>query len=118
MKKQYVNKHNAKIIIAAHKPYRMPEDPMYVPVHVGASGKDDIGFVRDDSGDNISELNPEFCELTGFYWAWKNLDADYIGLVHYRRYFGGKRRKKSFVGKSGREKDPMDSILNSRELDF
>lgn len=21
------------------------------------------------------------------FWAWKNLDCDYLGLVHYRRYF-------------------------------
>lgn len=76
-----------KVIIAAHKIYRMPSDSMYLPVQVGAYGKDSIGYQRDDEGENISELNPFFCELTGLYWAWKNLDSDYIGLVHYRRYF-------------------------------
>lgn len=63
---------------------------MYVPVQVGSSGKDSIpGFRRDDEGENISEKNPKYCELTGLYWAWKNLDADYIGLAHYRRHFAG-----------------------------
>ena len=78
---------NVKIIIAVHKKYQMPMDSMYLPVHVGAVGKESIGYQRDDEGDNISDLNPYFCELTGLYWAWKNLDADYIGLVHYRRHF-------------------------------
>ena len=88
-----------RIIIATHKPYWMPEDPMYLPVHVGAAGKDSIGFQRDDEGENISRKNANYCELTGLYWAWKNLDADYIGLAHYRRHFsngkrfGGKKEK-------------------------
>jgi len=39
-------------------------------------------------GGGISTCNPEYCELTGLYWAWKNLqNIDYIGLAHYRRYF-------------------------------
>lgn len=76
-----------KIIIAAHKKYWMPTDPVYLPVHVGAEGKASIGYTPDNTGDNISSKNPHFCELTGLYWAWKNLDADYLGLVHYRRYF-------------------------------
>ena len=79
-----------KIIVAAHKPYRMPEDPAYLPVLVGAAGKLDIGFQRDDEGENISARNPNWCELTGLYWAWKNLNADAVGLVHYRRHFKGR----------------------------
>lgn len=76
-----------KIIIASHKSYQMPKDSMYLPIHVGAEGKADLGYLKDNSGDNISEKNANYCELTGLYWAWKNLDADYIGLAHYRRHF-------------------------------
>lgn len=78
---------NVKIIVASHKPYKMPPDSCYLPVHVGKAGKQEIGFRGDDTGDNISGKNPYYCELTGLYWAWKNLDADYLGLVHYRRHF-------------------------------
>lgn len=77
-----------KIIIAAHKPYELPSDSVYLPLQVGAEGKSRIdGFTPDNTGDNISALNPYFCELTGLYWAWKNLDCDALGLVHYRRFF-------------------------------
>ena len=83
---------NIKIIVATHKKYWMPDDPMYLPVHVGAAGKESIGYQRDDEGDNISSKNPNYCELTGLYWAWKNVDADYIGLAHYRRHFSNGKR--------------------------
>lgn len=76
-----------KILVATHKKYQMPEDEMYLPIHVGKEGKEDIGFQGDNTGENISKKNPNYCELTGLYWAWKNLDGDYIGLSHYRRYF-------------------------------
>lgn len=58
-----------KIITAAHKPYTIPSDSMYLPVQVGAAGKTSIGYQRDDDGDNISSLNPCYCELTGLYWG-------------------------------------------------
>lgn len=76
-----------KIIVAAHKKALMPSDSCYLPLHVGSEGKEPIGFTGDNTGDNISAKNPSFCELTGVYWAWKNLKADYVGLVHYRRIF-------------------------------
>ena len=76
-----------KVIVAAHKKYQMPEDKMYLPLHVGAEGKNSLGYKKDNEGENISAKNPYYCELTGLYWAWKNLDSEYIGLSHYRRYF-------------------------------
>lgn len=79
-----------KLIIATHKKYDMPEDELYLPLHVGREGKLGIGYVGDNTGDNISVKNSSFCELTGLYWMWKNLDYDYLGLVHYRRHFSGK----------------------------
>ena len=89
---------DVKILVATHKPYWMPSDSVYMPIHVGREGKTDIGFTGDDTGDNISTKNPYFCELTGLYWAWKNLNCEYIGLCHYRRYFStGKGEKKERI---------------------
>lgn len=97
-----------KVIIATHKKYKMPKDSMYLPVHVGAEGKDDLGYQKDNNGENISLKNSNFCELTGLYWAWKNLDAEYIGLSHYRRHFASKKINK---------KDLVNSVLTQVEAD-
>ena len=77
------------ILIAAHKPFDPPPLEGYLPVQVGAAlMNSDLGFLRDDTGDNISAKNRQYCELTGHYWAWKNLTGPQVmGLVHYRRYF-------------------------------
>lgn len=96
-----------KIIIATHKQYWMPDDPMYLPIHVGAAGKESIGYQRDDEGDNISAKNPNYCELTGLYWAWKNLNADYVGLAHYRRHFSNGK----WFG------DKKDKVINGAEME-
>lgn len=99
-----------KIIIAAHKKYRMPQDDIYVPMHVGAEGKEQLGYQGDNTGDNISNLNPYFCELTGMYWMWKNLNADYLGLAHYRRHFCLKKKKAENTDES-----KWKSVLSRKE---
>ena len=96
-----------KIIVATHKKYWMPNDSMYLPLHVGAEGKESIGYTPDNTGDNISGKNANYCELTGLYWAWKNLKADYIGLAHYRRHFSNGKR----FG------DKKDKVISQVELE-
>ena len=97
------------VIIATHKEYKMPSDSLYLPVQVGAKGKKDLGYAKDSKGDNISDKNPFFCELTGLYWAWKNLDSDYIGLAHYRRHFGLSKRKYKKI------EDTLEHILTRKQ---
>ena len=101
---------DVKIIVATHKLYDMPNDEMYLPLHVGRAGKEPLPYQGDNTGDNISEKNPYFCELTGLYWAWKNLDCDYLGLAHYRRHFTvcSKAYQKNHT--------PMECVLSSKEL--
>ncbi len=80
----------SRMLIASHKRADVPSDAFYLPVHVGhALNPTQLGYQPDDAGENISHLNRSYCELTALYWAWKNLDADVIGLSHYRRYFVG-----------------------------
>ena len=106
---------NIKIIIATHKKYEMPKDDMYIPVHVGAEGKESIGYQPDNVGENISKKNAAFCELTGLYWAWKNLEADYVGLAHYRRHFKG-NRKSDNVFEQILTKEEADKLLSQTDI--
>jgi hypothetical protein len=78
-----------KILVCSHKSDVWKADDIYMPLHVGkAISNENLGIQGDDTGDNISVKNKNYCELTGLYWAWKNLkNVDYIGLCHYRRYF-------------------------------
>lgn len=44
-------------------------------------------FLTDNSQDNISQKNGQYCELTAMYWIWKNDNAsEFKGLFHYSRY--------------------------------
>lgn len=49
----------------------MPDGDIYLPVQVGPAEENFQGFVRDNTGDNIASKNPNYCELTVQYWAWK-----------------------------------------------
>lgn len=72
-----------------HRNVSIPDNPLLFPMQVGSAiAKDRFeGMLHDDEGDNISAKNKSYCELTGQYWAWRNIDADYYGFMHYRRYF-------------------------------
>lgn len=98
--------------VAAHRPYRMPADPAYLPLHVGAALHPDAcpGFQPDDEGDSVSGRNPSWCELTGLWWLWRNCGAAHKGLVHYRRLLGSPDPRRR------RAKDPLDRVATGGEL--
>lgn len=73
--------------IVAHKKCEFPIPEGYVPVQAGAAINAPVYELTDAVGDNISALNPYYCELTAQYWVWKNAKSDIVGFVHYRRYF-------------------------------
>lgn len=78
---------NLKIFICTHKKFIFPRDKVFIPLLCGADFNDDIGEWKDNKGDNISSKNRNYSELTGLYWIWKNINFEYVGLCHYRRYF-------------------------------
>lgn len=98
-----------KVLVATHKAYAMPKDKeLYEPIQVGKILHPELNLkcIGDDTGDNISNKNPSYNELTALYWAWKNLtEYEAIGLVHYRRYLS-LNRKKSLV-----------TILNQQQIE-
>ena len=77
-----------KVLVAYHKKSPIVKDNVFYPIHVGKElSSIDLNIQGDNTGDNISHKNPIYCEMSAVYWAWKNMDADYYGLCHYRRIF-------------------------------
>lgn len=91
--KQEQEQSPARIYIASNKLVPFPDNPAYQPVIVGRLAHVvPRTVVTDARGDNISRLNPYYCEMTALYWAWKNDDLPpYVGLAHYRRYLRSER---------------------------
>lgn len=89
---------NIKILISCHKESDFISNSILMPIQVGTALSDKRlpGIQHDDEGENISEQNMKYCELTAQYWAWKNLNADYYGFFHYRRYLSFNKLKKNY----------------------
>ena len=76
------------IFTMTHKKFDEPSNKIYMPLQVGRACGEDLGYPGDNTGDNISDKNCFYGELTGVYWVWKNVrTSDYVGICHYRRYF-------------------------------
>lgn len=78
---------SVKLMIATHKEFILPSDPVYQPLWLGDSNANEWNYIEDKQEPSISYLNHKINECTGLYWMWKHLNYDFIGLVHYRRYF-------------------------------
>ncbi|MBR4151715.1 MAG: DUF4422 domain-containing protein [Selenomonadaceae bacterium] len=76
------------IYVVTYGDKKIEEPPEgYKIIHAGHALSEDLGYLGDDSGDNISHLNVYLNEITALYWMWKNTNHTLIGLCHYRRFF-------------------------------
>jgi len=115
---------NVKILVIYHKPSEIIKNRIFAPILVGA-GKSEFktqfegSAYFDDCGENISDKNPRYNELTAIYWAWKNYEKlgspDYIGFCHYRRFFIFEERKSPYYEATKAEADFFDAIAYSEE---
>ncbi|MCR5348591.1 MAG: DUF4422 domain-containing protein [Bacilli bacterium] len=77
-----------KIFVVTHKEVEKPvKKPGYVYIGVGPKSGEIGVECTDATGENIAAKNPNYCELTAYYWMWKNDTSPYVGLEHYRRFF-------------------------------
>lgn len=127
-------KNFCKLLVVCHKPSIWIKSSIYQPIQTGRKefideyGKNKISqraydemlknTIGDDSGENISNMGKYFCELTCFYWAWKNYEKlgnpYYIGFPHYRRFlmFENRSFKKLDNGCILRQKTVTKDFLN------
>lgn len=76
------------------------------PIFVGnRDNKSD--YIRDNVGENIADKNANYCELTAYYWIWKNdSESKYISIEHYRRFF----MKKTLFPSPYKRKEMLDDL--------
>ena len=75
------------IYVVQHKKAKKIHEKGYIYIGVGKNSHKIEADITDDTLDNISCKNPSYCELTAQYWIFKNADAEFVGLTHYRRFF-------------------------------
>lgn len=103
-----------KVFTAFHKNFELPANKdIFIPVQVWKEkSKLKLNMIWDNTWDNISYKNQNYCEITMLYWIWKNYDLsdiEYIWLSHYRRLF---KIDASFLSKIKN----YDIILPKKEL--
>lgn len=101
------------IVQCHHKKSEFIKNEIIQPIHVGAAlSNEKLEYcIRDDEGENISYKNSNWCELTALYWQWKNVEADYYGLFHYRRLLSFNHREGVY-----NEIDLSDSVRTKHHL--
>lgn len=104
-----------KVLVVTHKEYPMPDKTGYYPVCVGGNLEQlKDRFQPDNVGENISEKNSMYSELTALYWAWKNMDCDILGMVHYRRHLTTQKGAKELDAVLDQEQ--IEDILSSNDI--
>ena len=88
-----MDKKDVKIFVTYKDKHKIIKSDIITPIQTGRAIADEKfeGMIGDDTGDNISNLNNIYSELSAMYWVWKHYEEignpKYIGFIHYRRQF-------------------------------
>ena len=106
------------VYVVTHKDAKLSALPAgYKFIHAGhAQAKNFFGYAGDDTGSNISRLNPFLDEVTAFYWIWKNTSHTIVGLVHYRRFFTTDDNQKLFDAEKILRAEEILKLLNEYDI--
>lgn len=85
---QYLNPTKIKIFVSYPKIAPIFMTDIFQPLFNGAVKMTNrVNAIKDNMGENISDKNSYYGELTGHYWVWKNFlpktDIQYIGFCQY-----------------------------------
>jgi hypothetical protein len=86
-----MNKINIYCLSLYNDDYNKIKSLGYIPVGLGKNNFEP-SWLRDNTGDNISEKNSFYGEYTFHYWFWKNKlkeidDNEWVGFCAYRRFW-------------------------------
>ena len=110
---------DVKILECVFKDHAEIYGDIIYPVSAGSAlyNENDVLLpMRDSLGENISNKNPSYCELTVQYWAWKNLKCDICGIFHQRRFLDLSGVDRKYPYRITRQSDEM--TLQKAELSY
>lgn len=98
-----------KIYVSYFNESHIVRNKVLTPIQAGrALANKAFDMIGDDEGENISEKNHFYCELTSQYWAWKNdTESEYLGFMHYRRFL-------DFYSEKPRANDSIHGIIEEK----
>lgn len=70
---------------------------IYYPFYLGTGWKYMPNAYYEDSGVNIADKHEMYADLGGFYWIWKNIKTDIVGISQYRKYFFSEREENRMI---------------------
>ena len=94
----------------------------YIPVGLGMNNFNNE-WIRDNTGQNISNKNKYYGEYTFHYWFWKNMiddisDKNWIGFCAYRRYWANNNLKSEFIEKNINNNNFKEYVLQNIKTEW
>jgi hypothetical protein len=94
----------------------------YKPVGLGINNFNNE-WIRDNTGQNISNKNRYYGEYTFHYWFWKNMiddisEKDWIGFCAYRRYWANNNLKSEDIEKIINNNNFKEYILQNIKTEW